>query len=101
MLAPILVQRNIGSIVPNRLWLADFTYVHTMSDFCYTAFFTDIFSRKIVGWGVSSSMYTLGMPVITLVQALFQAQWDTADSARIMQYSVRGSQYVSESYTLV
>lgn len=48
---PDLVEWNFNADAPNRLWVADFTYVHTYSGFCYTAFITDVFSRKIVGWG--------------------------------------------------
>uniref|UniRef100_UPI001F01F3D7 DDE-type integrase/transposase/recombinase n=1 Tax=Rothia nasimurium TaxID=85336 RepID=UPI001F01F3D7 len=51
---PDLVQRNFSADAPNRLWVADFTYIRTYSGFCYTAFITDVFSRKVVGWGVSS-----------------------------------------------
>lgn len=68
---PDLVQRNFTADAPNRLWVADFTYVRTYSGFCYTAFITDVFSRKIVGWGVSLTMHTLGMPITALKQALF------------------------------
>lgn len=63
---PDLVHRNFIAPAPNRLWVADFTYVRTYSGFCYTAFITDVFSRKIVGWGLLSTMHTLGMPVTAL-----------------------------------
>ncbi|WP_237233957.1 IS3 family transposase [Rothia nasisuis] len=69
-----LVNRCFTADAPNRLWVADFTYVRTASGFCYTAFITDVFSRKIVGWGVSSTMHTLGMPLTALKQALFDAR---------------------------
>uniref|UniRef100_UPI001F00BCC0 DDE-type integrase/transposase/recombinase n=1 Tax=Rothia nasisuis TaxID=2109647 RepID=UPI001F00BCC0 len=69
-----LVNRCFTADAPNRLWVADFTYVRTVGGFCYTAFVTDVFSRKIVGWGVSSTMHTLGMPLTALKQALFDAR---------------------------
>lgn len=71
---PDLVNRHFRADAPHRLWVADFTYVRTASGFCYTAFITDIFSRKIVGWGVSSTMHTLGMPLTALKQVLFDAR---------------------------
>lgn len=96
---PDLVRRNFTAIAPNRLWVADFTYIRTYSGFCYTAFITDVFSRKIVGWGVSSTMHTLGMPLMALKQALFQAKKDGSDLTQIVHHSDRGSQYVSTGYT--
>jgi HTH-like domain/Integrase core domain len=51
-----LVERVFAAPAPNRLWLADITYVSTWSGFCYTSFVIDAFSRRIVGWRVSSSL---------------------------------------------
>jgi len=51
-----LVERVFSAPAPNRLWLADITYVSTWAGFCYTAFVIDAFSRAIVGWRVSSSL---------------------------------------------
>lgn len=44
-----LVNRQFKAAAPNRLWVADITYVRTWQGFCYTAFVTDACSRKIVG----------------------------------------------------
>ena len=96
---PDLVQRNFSADAPNRLWVADFTYVRTYSGFCYTAFITDVFSRKIVGWGVSSTMHTLGMPLTALKQALFEAKKGGSDLTQIVHHSDRGSQYIAQDYT--
>jgi putative transposase len=51
-----LVERRFTALAPNRLWVADLTYVATWSGFCYVAFVTDAFSRRIVGWRVSTSL---------------------------------------------
>jgi len=45
-----LVERVFAAAAPNRLWVADLTYVWTVSGFCYAAFIVDAFSRRIVGW---------------------------------------------------
>ncbi|MDK4228947.1 IS3 family transposase [Corynebacterium pseudodiphtheriticum] len=45
---------------PNKLWVADITYVRTKKGFVYTAFVTDVFSRRIVGWALADSMRTSG-----------------------------------------
>ncbi len=46
---PDLVNSNFSATEPNQLWVADICYVRTLSGFVYTAFVTDVFSRKIVG----------------------------------------------------
>ena len=51
-----LVERVFAAAAPNRLWVADITYVSTWTGFVYTAFVIDAFSRAIVGWRVSSSL---------------------------------------------
>ena len=53
-----LVDRKFTTAAPNRLWVADLTYVSTWSGFAYVAFVVDAFSRYIVGWRVSNSLRT-------------------------------------------
>jgi len=53
-----LVKRQFTAGAPNRLWVADFTYVATWAGTVYTAFAVDAFSRKIVGWKTSRSKET-------------------------------------------
>ena len=55
---PDLVDRNFCAPAPNRLWVADFTYVSTWSGFVYVAFVIDAFSRRIVGWRAARAMTT-------------------------------------------
>ena len=65
-----LVKRNFSATAPNRLWVADLTYVSTDAGFCYAAFVTDAFSRLIVGWAVSESL-----SVTVALDALEMAIW--------------------------
>ena len=58
---PDLVQREFNAAAPNKLWVADITYVRTKKGFVYTAFVTDVYSRRIVGWALSDSMRTSGV----------------------------------------
>ncbi len=51
-----LVDRNFRAPAPNRLWVADLSYVSTWSGFVYVAFILDAFSRSVVGWRVSDSL---------------------------------------------
>jgi putative transposase len=52
-----LVERSFKATEPNRLWVADLTYVSTWSGFVYAAFVVDVFSRRIVGWRVAASLH--------------------------------------------
>jgi putative transposase len=48
-----LVKRNFRPLAPNRLWVADFTYVSTVAGWVYVAFVIDAYSRRILGWKVA------------------------------------------------
>ena len=50
-----LLDRDFTAPAPNRRWVADITYVPTACGFAYTAFVTDLFARKIVGWQVAAA----------------------------------------------
>ena len=94
-----LVDRSFGADRPNRLWLADITYVPTWSGSVYAAFVVDAFSRFIVGWRVSTSLET-GLALDALEQALWARRPDTTDpERRLVHHSDRGSQYLSIRYT--
>jgi putative transposase len=55
---PDLVDRNFAPPVPNRLWVADFSYVPTWKGMVYVAFVIDAFSRRIIGWRAARAMNT-------------------------------------------
>nr|CAB0893677.1 DDE-type integrase/transposase/recombinase [Corynebacterium diphtheriae] len=57
-LRPDLVEREFKAQGPNKLWVADITYVRTRKGFMYTAFVTDVFSWRIIGWVLLDSMRT-------------------------------------------
>lgn len=59
---PDLVERRFTATRPNQLWVADITYVRTISGFCYAVFITDVYSRGIVGWAVSATLHTDRLP---------------------------------------
>ena len=63
---PYLVNRQFTSSRSNELWVGDIKYVRTLSGFVYTAFVTDVYSRKIVGWATRSSMKTEALPLEAL-----------------------------------
>ena len=91
-----LVERVFTAQAPDRLWVADLTYVWTRAGFCYAAFIIDAFSRRIVGWRVSSSLRT-----DLALDALEMAIWSRGDRALtgLIHHSDRGSQYLAIRYT--
>ena len=89
-----LVQRDFSADRPNQLWVADLTYVATWAGFVYVAFITDVFSRKIVGWRVSSSLQS-----DLALDALEQALHARPDQSELVHHSDRGVQYLSIRYT--
>jgi transposase InsO family protein len=89
-----LVQRDFTADRPNRLWVADLTYVATWTGFVYVAFIVDAFSRRIVGWRVSSSLRS-----DLAIDALEQALAARPDLDGLVHHSDRGVQYLSIRYT--
>jgi putative transposase len=91
-----LVERNFTTIAPNRLWVADLTYVSTWTGFVYVAFVTDVFSRFIVGWRVSNSLHA-DLALDALEMAIWRRQHQ--DLTGLIHHSDRGAQYLSIRYT--
>jgi len=93
-----LVDRGFNAARPNQLWVADITYVPTWSGFAYVAFVTDVFSRRIVGWRVSSSLRS-----DLALDALDMAVWSRANDGLpvdgVVHHSDRGVQYLSIRYS--
>lgn len=91
-----LVERVFSASAPNRLWVADLTYVWTRTGFVYTAFIVDVFSRAIVGWRVMASLRAE-----LALDALEMAIWNRRDEALagLVHHSDRGVQYLSIRYT--
>ncbi len=89
-----LVERNFTAQQPNQLWVADLTYVATWRGFVYVAFVIDAFSRRIVGWRVSSSLRS-----DLALDALEQALHARPEGDGLVHHSDRGVQYVSIRYT--
>jgi putative transposase len=88
--APDLVRRCFVAKAPNRLWVADITYVHTWSGFLYLAVVMDAFSRRVIGWHMADHLRT------ELVRnALDMAIWNRRPEEGVVHHSDRGSQYTS------
>jgi putative transposase len=84
--APDLLGRDFVAGCPNRIWLADITYIPTQEGFLYLAFILDTHSRRIVGWSMGSRMRTE-----LVVDALEMAVWRRRPSAGLVHHSDRGA----------
>jgi putative transposase len=91
-----LVQRQFHAATPNRLWVADLTYVKTHSGWVYVAFIIDVCSRYVVGWQASRSLRT-----DLALDALEMALWGRRGQALagLIHHSDRGVQYLAIRYT--
>jgi putative transposase len=93
-----LVKRDFTAAGPNQLWVADLTYVRTAVGWVYAAFVLDVFSRMIVGWQVSTSLYT-DLALDALKMAIWRRENQGADLRKLVHHSDRGVQYRAIRYT--
>ena len=93
-----LVERRFSAPAPNRLWVADITYVRTWSGFVYVAFVTDAYSRRIVGWQASRSLRS-DLALHALEQAIWERDRAGRSVAGVIRHSDRGGQYLSIRYS--
>jgi putative transposase len=92
--APDLVDRDFAVDRPDRLWVADITYVPTWSGFLYLAVVVDAFSRRVVGWSMETSLKTE-----LVLQALNMALWQRRPES-VIHHSDQGTQYTSIAFGL-
>jgi len=87
------VQRNFTAVAPNRLWVADITYVPTWMGFLYLAVILDVFSRRIVGWAMADHLRAE-----LVVDALDMAIARRRPKVGMIHHSDHGSQYTSLTF---
>jgi putative transposase len=90
--APDLVNRSFKAERPNRLWVADMTYVPTWAGFLYLAVVLDVFSRRVVGWAMGERM-TTDLVLAALNMAITQRK-----PRDVIHHSDQGSQYTSLAF---
>jgi putative transposase len=91
-----LVARQVRAPAPNRLWVADLTYVKTHSGGVYVAFVVDVCSRFVVGWQASRSLRT-DLALDALEMALWARR--AVPLTGLIHHSDRGVQYLAIRYT--
>ncbi len=89
--APDLVQRQFTVTTPDRLWVADITYLRTWEGFLYLAVVVDAFSRRVVGWAMADHLRT--ELILDAVGMAIQTRRPIPH--RLVHHSDRGSQYTS------
>ena len=87
-----LVERNFTAAAPDRLWVADITYIPTWAGFLYLAVVLDAFSRKIVGWAMATHLRT------ELVLAALNMALGQRRPRGVIHHSDHGSQYTALAF---
>ena len=92
--APDLVERDFAAPGPDRLWVADITYIPTAAGFLYLAVVVDAWSRKVVGWSMASHLRT------TLVLDALEMALGRRRPEAVIHHSDQGTQYTSIAFGL-
>ncbi|MDH2311247.1 IS3 family transposase [Methylobacterium brachiatum] len=91
--SPNLLERRFAADAPNRKWIADVTYIWTAEGWLYVAAVIDLFSRRVVGWSMQTSMTAQ-----LVTDALVMAIWRRGKPDALLHHSDQGSQYTSEAF---
>ena len=92
-IATNVLDRSFEAAAPNRKWIADFTYIWTAEGWLYVAAVIDLFSRRVVGWSMSTTMTAQ-----LVADALVMAIWRRGKPDALLHHSDRGSQYASDQF---
>ena len=92
-IAPNMLERDFTAPSPNRKWAADFTYIWTGEGWLFLAVVIDLFSRRVVGWSMQSTMTAQ-----LVLDALIMALWRRGKPTELLHHSDQGSQYTSEDF---
>ena len=90
--APDLVDRQFTAAGPDRLWVADITYVPTGAGFLYLAVVLDVWSRRVIGWAMATHLRT-ELVLAALDMAIAQRQ-----PTDVIHHSDQGCQYTSLAF---
>lgn len=102
-----LVNRQFTVETPDQVWAVDFTYVRTNSGFSYTAFISDLFAARILGWATSSraNQNLVDQALFMAIQTRTQEGHplpvgpDLPDELKVIHHGDAGSVYTSKDYT--
>ena len=88
-----VLSRDFDAQKPDQAYVSDITYIWTQEGWLYLAVVIDLFSRKVVGWSMSSRMNAQ-----LVCDALTMALWQRKPKAGLIHHSDRGSQYASRQF---
>lgn len=88
------MQRQFLADAPNKLWVADITYIPTWAGFLYLAVVLDAFSRRIVGWAMAEHLRT------ELMLSAFNMALGQRRAKGVVHHSDHGTQYTSIAFGL-
>jgi putative transposase len=88
-----LLDRQFAADAPNKKWVADFTYIWTAEGWLYVAVVLDLYSRRVVGWSMQSTMTSQ-----LVIDALMMAIWRRGKPESLLHHSDQGSQYTSDQF---
>ena len=88
-----LLDRQFVADAPNKKWVADFTYIWTAEGWLYVAAVLDLYSRRVVGWSMQSSMTSQ-----LVIDALMMVIWRRGKPESLLHHSDQGSQYTSDQF---
>ncbi|MEC8748201.1 MULTISPECIES: IS3 family transposase [Alteromonas] len=88
-----VLSRDFDAQKPDQAYVSDITYIWTQEGWLYLAVVIDLFSRKVVGWSMSSRMSAQ-----LVCDALTMALWQRKPKAGLIHHSDRGSQYASRQF---
>jgi len=90
--APDLVQRRFQADGPNKLWVADITYIPTWAGFLFLAVVLDVWSRRIVGWAMETHLRT------ELITKALNMAVGQRNPSNVIHHSDQGCQYTSYAF---
>ena len=93
VIADNVLDRQFMASAPNQKWVSDFTYIWTAEGWLYVAVVLDLYSRRVVGWSMQSSMTTQ-----LVADALMMAVWRRGKPDQLLHHSDQGSQYTSDHF---
>lgn len=92
-IAPNLVRQHFAAYAPNQTWAGDITYIPTDEGWLYLAVFIDLFSRKVIGWSMSTNIDG-ELALAALKMALRSRQ----PGGALIVHSDRGVQYAAKEF---
>ena len=92
-ISPNLLKRDFSATAPNQKWAGDITYLQTTEGWLYLAVVIDLYSRKVIGWSMDTTM-----KADLVCNALSMALWRRKFPEGVIFHSDRGSQYCSGAF---